>query len=465
MVALPTISDPTMDRHLPEFFVNRMKADGLADVADALGDTPPTVSIRINRRKGAEEPAAGRPVAWNADGFYLPSRPAFTFDPAFHQGLYYVQDASSMAIAPAVAQAVADSQATGPLRYLDACAAPGGKTTAAMAQLPDDTFVVANEFDPRRASVLRENIAKWGRPAVVTRSDASRLRRLDGFFDIIAADMPCSGEGMMRKEEVAVSQWSQALVDECACRQRAIAESLWRCLAPGGTLIYSTCTFNREENEEIVQWLIDDFGAIPVAIDALDKAPGVSGALAPYAFPAYRFMPGRSEGEGLFLAMVRRPADNGRRMNPRTAPRRPEKTSFDFLAGDWCYLKDGNGVNAVPSAHLPLVAAVGEGMNIMSSGITVGEIKGKDLVPDQALAMSADLRPDAFPRVELDRQSAIAYLRRENVAAPDAPKGLVLMCCDGHPLGFAKNLGNRANNLYPAEWRIRSSQRPDGTVS
>lgn len=445
-----------MNRQLPDEFVARMTACGLDDVVNALATTSPSVSVRVNRAKGVEVPAGAAAVPWNRDGYYLDERPAFTFDPAFHQGLYYVQDASSMAVGAAVRTAADIIGTQQPLRYLDACAAPGGKTTAAMDVLPDDTFVVANEFDPRRTAILVENIAKWGRPAVATRGDASQIKGLEGFFDIITADMPCSGEGMMRKEQVAVEQWSQALVRECAERQRAIAGCLWNCLAPGGVLVYSTCTFNIAENEEIVQWLIDQYGAEPIAVPVLDGIPEISSALTPYNFPAYRFMPGRTRGEGLFMAVLRKDgAPRPQRLKPMKI--KPWAPPAQYLAGDWTYFLENNTVYALPSSMLPLLSPVAKAMNIVAPGIEIGELKGKLLVPAQALAMACRLSPEAFPRHEVDEATALAYLRREAVAVPDAPVGIVLLTRDGHPLGFVKNLGNRANNLYPQHWRIRSA--------
>ncbi len=433
----------------------------------ALTATDSPVSVRLNRAKGAEAealfgPTAGSdPVAWCADGFYLPSRPQFIFDPAWHQGLYYVQDASSMAQQAAVARACELLAIDGrPLRYLDACAAPGGKTTAAIAALPADAFVVANEFDPKRTSILIENLAKWGASAVVTRGDASALNGLDGFFDIIAADVPCSGEGMMRKDPQAVAQWSPGLVADCAALQRRIAANLWEALAPGGIFIYSTCTFNLDEDERNVQYLIDELGAEPVDIPSL-RLPAITGTCGGFDFPAYRFVPGTLRGEGLFMAMLRKPLEHSRQCRLRPSKAKPWKPTVKPLAGDWSYTLGPDGsVRALPTAHSALIGTVESAMRVVSAGIEVGEVKGKDLIPAQALAMATALTRGTWPECEVTADTAIAYLRREAVTLPDgSPRGFVLLTHGGKPLGFVKNLGNRANNLYPAPWRILSQPK------
>ena len=446
---------------LPEKFIEVLGALG-NEAYERLGavieEGEAVVAVRINRAKGAGAPEGGRPVEWCADGYYLDERPQFTFDPAIHQGLYYVQDASSMAHQAAVAEALKHVESSGPLRYLDACAAPGGKTTAALAALPADAFVVANEFDPRRTSILAENLAKWGRPATITRGDASKIRGLDGFFDIIAADVPCSGEGMMRKDPQAVAQWSPGLVAECASRQGEIVDCLWRALRPGGVLIYSTCTFNTSENEQIVGRLIADHDAEPIAIPALER-PEILPAAGGYDFPAYRFVPGRVEGEGQFIAILRKPGD-GKTTKTRPAKLAPWKAGKAYLKGDWKYFIDGQKVLALPSAHVDLAQSVAKAMHTVGQGVEVGELKGRDLIPAQQLAMAIDLNRGLYAKVEIDRPQALSYLRREAIALPEgSPRGIVLLTHGARPLGFVKNLGNRANNLYPANWRILSQQK------
>lgn len=447
---------------LPQGFLDMLASQSsrpeFARLPEALASGESPVSVRLNRAKGATEALfeGGEAVPWCDDGLYLASRPQFTFDPALHQGLYYVQDASSMAQKATVAYACSLVETEGrPLRYLDACAAPGGKTTAAISALPEGSFVVANEFDPRRTSILAENLAKWGSSVTITRGDALAIKGLDSFFDIVAADVPCSGEGMMRKDAKAVEQWSPALIAECAARQRAITDALWQTLSPGGIFIYSTCTFNLDEDERIVARMIEEYQAEPIAIPALQH-PEISSACEPYDFPAYRFLPGTARGEGLFMAMLRKPGE-ANAAKVKSAKVKALKDVKAPLQGDWVCIADKEKIRAIPSRHVDLNAAVGNSMNIISSGIEIGELKGRDIIPSQSLAMAIDLQRGVYPEADVDLDTALRYLRREAIALPsDTPRGIVLLTYRGHSLGFVKNLGNRANNLYPAPWRILS---------
>lgn len=271
----------------------------------------PEVSIRINTAKVSNASVLDvsadieTSVAWCQQGYYLAQRPNFTFDPALHQGLYYVQDASSMAITAVIRELVALTDGK-PLRVLDACAAPGGKTTAILSALPQQSLLAANEYDYKRAEILAENVAKWGASnAIVTRGDTRQYRKLKDFFDIIVVDAPCSGEGMMRKDEKARTQWSPRLMDQCAACQREIIENLWDSLRPGGFLVYSTCTFNRAENEENLAWIVDTYGGESVPIPILEANADVLKGIET-AHNCYRFIPGHVRGEGLFLSVVRK---------------------------------------------------------------------------------------------------------------------------------------------------------------
>lgn len=424
-----------------------------------IADGNPPVSLRLNPDKVMTHMPQGRPVPWHAGGLYLDSRPAFTFDPALHQGAYYVQDASSMAHAAAVARAVALTACTeAPLRYLDACAAPGGKTTAAVDALPHDAFIVANEYDPRRTSVLAENIAKWGASAMVTRADASAIAGLDGFFDIIAADVPCSGEGMMRKDSRAIAQWTPGLINDCALRQKAIIDNLWRSLRHGGYMIYSTCTFNTVENEQMVRYIADVLGADIIPVPEL-QCPGILGAAAQYeGMPVYRFVPGYTAGEGQFIALLRKHGDEPAVMPRRIKTHDKPLPDYGLLSGRYIYQPFAGRITAIPEAHRLPAAAVAQAMHTVECGITVGTVKGRDIIPAQQLAMARSLRRDSFAECDIaDTDTALNYLRHEAIALPQGtPRGHVLLTYGGLPLGFVKNIGNRANNLYPAQWRILS---------
>ena len=465
---------------LPEDFIKQteplFKAGLWHDYVSAFDDRPP-VSIRLNPLKvtgmGVSESLCAGGVPWCTDGIYLTDRPNFTFDPLLHAGLYYVQEASSMFLDRVLRRYVSD----GPVKMLDLCAAPGGKSTVARAALPAGSLLVSNEPIRSRAQILAENIMKYGHPdVIVTNNYARDITRSKLMFDVVVADVPCSGEGMFRKDEGAVSEWSVANVEKCWRLQREIITDIWPCLHDGGLLVYSTCTFNTKENEENVRFICDELGAESLPVDIDDKWMITGSLLNGFSEPVYRFIPGRTCGEGLFMAVLRkhgsRQSEPARGKDKKSKRIRNEKSSAvlkaDCLqwittADDYRQVVSDTSVSLIPklwSADYDLAAA---GLNIMTAGVHAGEIKGRDVNPTQALALSSVLRLDAFPAVELDYASAIDYLRREAMAMPEGtPRGHVLVTYKKHPLGFVKNIGNRANNLYPAEWKIRSGHTPEG---
>lgn len=461
---------------LPEEFLQQFADSGVETLKslDRMLDSDSTACVRINPAKSGGETMKGEPVEWCPEGLYLHDRPAFTFDPALHQGRYYVQDSSSMFISHIIRQLTSDGA---PVSYLDACAAPGGKTTAALAALPEGSIVVANEYVGLRAAILRENLAKWGYPGVVAlQGDTSRFAADGATFDIIAADVPCSGEGMMRKDPKAVEQWSPRLVEQCADRQREILDNLWQALRPGGYLIYSTCTFNRRENEDMVEYLIDRYGAEPVEITT-DPDWGIIPAIGP-DLPCYRFVPGAVRGEGQFMAVVRRRGDDAESASSsRRKERRKEKggkeaakrhgTKVPQQVLGYASWPDATEFDIDSAGRIRAILPNTVGPAIYRPTLIVGELKGKDIVPSQELALSTILDRSRFNEVELTRKQAIDYLRCQAVTLPEGtPRGFVLATFGGYPLGWLKNIGNRANNLYPKSWRILSEPpAPDNNMA
>ena len=448
-------------QNLHNDFIEQIREMGIdADALIRALDTDPSVAIRPNLQKGFAATTDADPVLWCRHASYLASRPAFTFDPFFHSGAYYVQDPSSMIIDRVVRHLTEDRR---PVNYLDLCAAPGGKTTAAIDALPEGSLVVANEIDRSRAFILRQNVIKWGVDCcVVTNDTPKRIGSLRNFFDIIAADMPCSGEGMFRKDSQAVAQWSKSLVRQCSQLSRQIVADVWDALRPGGYFILSTCTFNRDENEEIVRLLVDDYDAEPVAIPC-EHDWGIAPAI-DSAAPAMRFLPHLIRGEGLFMAVVRKPG-NGSRYTPKSG--RSRKTSQkvppmceNLLVGSHILSSDGTVITALPDDRADAMRYVADSLNAIYCGIEPASIKGKDIIPSQALALSRYLNRNNIATVDVDYPEAISYLRGEPITV-DAPKGYVLVEFEGAPLGWLKNLGNRTNNLYPKEWRIRSTHTPE----
>ena len=445
---------------------------------EALANEVP-VSIRPNRTK-CQLPVEGEPIPWATSGIYLKSRPTFTFDPLFHAGCYYVQEASSMFVERVLREYVHE-----PVVMLDLCAAPGGKSTLCRSALPEGSLLVANEVMRNRSQVLAENLIKWGHPeVVVTNNDPADFTELTHLFDVILTDVPCSGEGMFRKDQVAVDEWSLENVDICWQRQRRILTDIWPSLKPGGLLIYSTCTFNREEDEDNVAWIARELGAEILPVSIYDSW-GITGNLVGRDFPVYRFLPHKTKGEGFFLAVLRKDGDVCEETPKRFAkasarmdkkkkgkdtkqPLVVPKEAKEWLASasDYSLAMKDTQVVAFPKAYQDEYALLQQYLKVIHAGITLGEIKGKDLIPHHSLAMSTALAEDLFPRTEVSYEQAIAYLRKEGlILDTDVPRGYVLLTYQGIPLGFVKNIGNRANNLYPQEWRIRSGYLPEEVVT
>ncbi len=372
------------------------------------------VSIRLNPMKikeGEWQMEDAEPVPWCRNGYYLKQRPNFTFDPLFHAGCYYVQEAASMFLDEVLRQHLTSDII--PHISLDMCAAPGGKSTLLRAALPDDCVLYSNEPIRNRASILLENVTKWGYPNhYVTNAYPKDYRKAKMKFDLILCDVPCSGEGMFRKDEATIREWSPQQVEKCWQLQRDIVTDAWACLNDGGLLIYSTCTFNTKENEENIRWILETFDDAEVVPVDVKSEWNVTGALLEgFHEPVYRFIPGISRSEGLFVCVLRKGSG-------RTAP--TEQADYSHA---------GNKRFPRWEQKIP----------------TLGTIP---------------LHVDG-PQVELTYQQAMAYLRHEALVLPeDTPRGLVNVAFQGFPLGPAKNIGTRANNLYPKEWKIKTTYIP-----
>lgn len=458
---------------LPASFIDYTRAllgdEEYDKLAVALQQEPP-VSIRLNQLKINH--SLSDKVPWSSEGFYLEERLTFTFDPLFHAGCYYVQEASSMFVEQVLRQYI-----TGPVKMLDLCAAPGGKSTHARSVLPEGSLLVANEVIRNRSQILAENLTKWGHPdVVVTNNDPADFSALLSFFDVILTDVPCSGEGMFRKDPVAVSEWSPENVEICWQRQRRIISDIWPSLKPGGLLIYSTCTYNIKENERNIRWIRDEFGAEVLPVDVPGFWNLTGNLIDDEYFPVYRFFPHRTRGEGFFLAVLRKPEEDAMQVRYKSGTNQNKKKAAPTVskeqlsaarawllsAEDYEVLSNGLNITAFPKEYLAELSALQQNLRVIQAGVALAEVKGKDLIPSHALAMSTVLSCGAFPREEVSYEQAIAYLRKEAIVLPDtAPRGYVLLMYKNVPLGFVKNIGNRANNLYPQEWRIRSGYLPE----
>lgn len=438
-------------------------------VAFSAFDTPASVSVRLNASKPCSCAAAlresGRQVPWSPFGVLLDKRPLFTLDPLFHCGAYYVQDSSSMFVGHVMRRFLPELPPSRPVRVLDLCAAPGGKTTDIAASLRaaygDSFLLVANEVMKQRCSVLADNVALWGDPnVIVTNDDPMAFSALEGFFDIIVADVPCSGEGMFRKDMKAVEQWSEDNVALCAARQKRIVADVWNSLADGGLFIYSTCTFNRMENDRNVEWMVSEFGAKPLTAGIKCFGEGVIDT--EYG---YSLVPGFVPGEGQYCAALRKEGsvagigtEGGRAFRPARATMKKDpalQVLEGLFSGEMSFRKKGEMYIAVPSVVESLAGAVESSLHVVAEGCAAGVMKGRDFVPDADLALSVKASPDAFPSADVDMKTALAFLHKDSIVLPDAPKGYLRVCHDSLPLGFVKNLGNRCNNLHPSGRRIR----------
>ena len=469
-----------------------LPADFTSYTREMMGDTlferllkglsaAPITSIRLNSLKVSQIVCDGgessfnfpldAPVPWCQDGFYLNTRPNFTFDPLLHAGGYYVQEAASMFIDHVVRQHIQH-----PVLMLDLCAAPGGKSTALRAALPTGSVLISNEVVRQRANILMENIQKWGHPdAMATHATPADYRRSGLLFDAILTDVPCSGEGMFRKDAGAIDEWSVKNVLKCQQLQREIVADAWACLRPGGLLIYSTCTLNTKENEENIAWMMEKLGAEAIGLD-IEEQWGITGSLLPSLnAPVYRFIPGISHGEGLFMAILRKEGerasildeipDKKDRKKKRTASTERQKLLpvAEWLTNNesFAFIQEGDIIRAIPKKWHRIYDKL-KSLRILHAGVEVATVRGRDFVPCHALALSSVLRRGLFPEYTVSFDEAINYLRREAIALPfTMPRGFVLLTYKDLPLGFVKNLGNRSNNLYPQEWRIMSQLKAE----
>lgn len=409
---------------LPEEFINytaEIFGRKLWDLFLSSFDEPPQVSVRLNPWKsGAVNFPQAESVPWCQNGYWLKGRPNFTLDPLLHAGAYYVQEAGSMFLDTVLRQYVKE-----PVCALDLCAAPGGKSTLMRAALPEGSLLVSNETDGRRASILKENLIKQGHSGVViTNNHACDYKRAGIMFNVILTDVPCSGEGLFRRDLKTVGEWNVKNVLFCQKRQREILKDIWPCLRGGGLLIYSTCTFNLHENEENILWLTETFGAEVLPVD-IKKEWNITGSLLKgWDKPVYRFIPGKTRSEGLFTAVLRKPESGG-----ICAAARP-----DLLHAKIKSLRD---------------------LYVIYDGNPAPLVKGKEVIPSVAQALSLPAA-NKYPKAELTLDTVLKYLHREAIILPpEIPLGYVIVCYKGQPLGFVKNLGTRANNLYPKEWAIK----------
>ncbi|MES2426784.1 MAG: RNA methyltransferase [Bacteroidota bacterium] len=419
-------------------------------------NVPPT-SLRANPFKKTTLKTDGQ-VPWCPEGFYLDTRPSFTFDPLFHAGSYYVQEASSMFIAH-ILKHIKPADA---VNILDLCAAPGGKSTLLNSAMTPDDLLVANEIIKTRVPILADNLSRWGTAnTIVTNNDPKDFNRLTGFFDIILIDAPCSGSGMFRKDPAAMDEWSEANVNLCHQRQERILADIYPALAEDGYLIYSTCSYSHQENEDILDWLCTEFELEAVRIP-INEEWGIVETQSPEKQAwGYRFYPGKVKGEGLFASVLKKKESSGSLLSfKNNRNQKLEKNEFELVKpyindpSSYYFFKVNADWLAINNQHKESLNLLQHHLYIKKSGVRIGKLAGRDLIPDHELALSAIVNKGTVSQTELDYDQAILYLRRENLVIDEVKKGWSLMTFEGQAMGWAKLLPNRINNYYPKELRI-----------
>jgi len=452
----------------PERFIQRIRTQEYVDANSLLNalKEPSPVSIRINSSKWNGKPHSSVPVPWCATGFYLETRPSFTLDPLFHSGCYYPQEASGMFLEQVFKQVMS---ADGYIRALDLCGAPGGKSTHLSSLIGSRGLLVSNEVIRTRASVLSENMTKWGvTNTLVTQNDPSAFSELKGFFDIILVDAPCSGEGMFR-DTVAVNEWTEENTIHCSERQKRILTDIWPALNENGILIFSTCTFNPGENEANVKWLVSKYQAEAIELD-ISEFNGIT-KIDHQGITGYGFYPGRIKGEGLFVSVIRKSGNPGK-MSAGIRKKQnfePERSDREIVRGWTTFntdniIRSGDEIYYVPG-RMEDYRIFKQSLNLVSPGTKICSVKKNGYVPAHELALSDGIRKNAFHKADLDYSQAQSYLRRDNIQPSGIPKGWFLPAYKGINLGFCNNIGSRINNYYPVEWRIRMSIARTGTKS
>lgn len=443
---------------LPEEFKKQMQAQlgpAYNDFIQALQEPSP-ISIRYNQKK--REPVDGTPVPWCSTGRYLDRRPSFTKDPYFQAGAYYVQEASSMLLEQALTQSTDLSR---PLTVLDLCAAPGGKSTHLLSLLSDQSLLISNEVIRSRTNILITNLEKWGYPnVIVTQNDPSTFADLDSLFDVVVVDAPCSGEGLFRKEPEAMAEWSLKNVALCASRQRRILADVWPSLKPGGVLIYSTCTYNAQENLENLQWIKSQDGCSFVELSMNPEwgaqVVNTNGCI------GYQCLPHRVRGEGFFVSVIRK-AGESRPFTRRTKNRlqSPATATTEEVKG-WItkpeaffYFLHGAQVRMLPVQHESIFPYLLDHLHVVQAGTCLGEVKKNKIVPGHALALSIYRNGDHLPGIPVNADQARSYLRMEPQGFSNEPLGFRVVEFDGLGLGWVNVLPGRVNNLYPPSQRVR----------
>lgn len=448
MIQLPLDFIASLNKALPN--------EEMKGLIDAIHETP-RVSIRLNVSKNIDSTSfvdgiLGEKIVHCDQAYLLNHRPLFTADPSFHAGAYYVQEANSMMIGELVKRLLQSFEEGAVV--LDLCASPGGKSTHIASHLRPGDLLVANEVISGRANTLVENLCKWGQGNhVVTSADAKQLGEFKALFQLIVADMPCSGEGMFRKTPDAVKEWSLSNVDLCTERQKRIAHDIWPSLAEGGVMIYSTCTYNRCENEDNINHIVEQLGAeimefdFPPALGIIEVEPG-----------KYRMLPSHTQGEGFFFAILRKTQKERFTLN-KIARIKPSKHLPAFLSNDFMGYELQDGLMVVRNGkwndffyNLPALLP-----GIKQTGVNAGQLNKAQWKTHPEFDLLANKTAE-YPAQELSLNEALQYYKREFLPIRSNNKGAVGMRWNGLSLGTANAVNNGYNNLWPMSWRVIQSK-------
>ena len=421
------------------------------------------VSIRHNPFKKTNSFINETKVPWANDAVYLNERIEFIKDPLFHAGCYYVQEASSMFLEQAIKQHI---DLTKQLKMLDLCASPGGKSTLINSLISDESLLISNEVIKSRVPALSENLTKWGTcNNIVCNNDPSDFKQVPNYFDTIIVDAPCSGSGLFRKQSDIIANWSEQQVEHCSLRQRRILDDILTSLKPGGILIYSTCSFSTEENEDVVNWLIDEHQLTGLAINAPNEW-GICETKTNKGGFGYRFFPHLTKGEGFFISVLKK--DN-EEINSSSFSKKKQnkfekineyeiKTLNSFLnkKDDLSIIKQNEFYFLINHFIESELSNLNE-LNIRKKGTLIGSFKKTDFIPDHEFALSNFLNIE-IPTLELNLDEALQFLKKSDIKKqPELPNGFVKINYQQKTIGWAKNLGNRMNNYLPKDWRILKS--------
>jgi len=400
-------------------------------------------------------------VGWSTFGYYLSERPSFTLDPLLHAGAYYVQEASSMFLEQALKQSTDLSK---PLRVLDLCAAPGGKSTLLQSLISNESLLVSNEVIKTRVHVLVENLIKWGvTNTIVTNNDPKDFARLENYFDVMVVDAPCSGSGLFRRDPDAIKEWSEENVKLCSLRQQRILADAWPALKNSGILIYSTCSFSKSEDEDILDWLSENFEVEGIQLKTKAHWNIVETFSEKSNAYGYRFYPDQLKGEGFFISVLRKKQGDEYFNYPKSNKKliaKPNKNEEATIRNwirvdqDVDIIKKDSHLYALPSNSISDFLQLQSSVYIKKAGVLLGKMAHDELLPDHELALSSLFSPN-ISHIDLSKDQALRYLRKEEIKLEGNSPGWAVLQFENQNLGWAKILPNRVNNYYPQEWRIR----------